>query len=121
MEKITVTSEKVNVNGRAGYIATATNGQAYTTTHRQNTREDAENVAVRLFKDGVRDGVYTHSDDMRSENVYDGSTECQRQTVKYHKGMARENFAQFKAAAILAVVGVGFLASLIMFIVSLLS
>ena len=120
MGEITVTSEKVNVNGRDGYIATATNGQAYTTTHRQNTAEDAERVAVRLFKDGVIDGHY-HYDDMRSEDVDDGSTEQPHQTIQYHKGMARENFAQFKAAAILAVVGVGFVASLIMFIVSLLS
>ena len=51
----------------------------------------------------------------------DGSQESPRQTLQYHKGMARENFAQFKAAAILAVVGIGFVASLIMFIVSLLS
>ena len=98
MGKITVTSEKVNVNGRDGYIATATNGQAYTTTHRQNTAEDAERVAVRLFKDGVIDGYY-HSDDMRSENLDDGSQAAPRQVVRYHKGTAWENFAEFRAAA----------------------
>ena len=120
MGKITVTSEKVNVNGRDGYIATATNGQAYATTHRQNTAEDAERVAMRLFKDGVIDGYY-HYDNMRSEDVDDGSKAAPRQVVKYHKGTAWENFAEFRAAAILAVIGLGMLASLFLLIASLLS
>ena len=118
MGEITVTSEKVNVNGRDGYIATATNGQAYATTHRQNTAEDAERVAVRLFKDGVIDGYY-HSDDMRSENLDDGSQAAPRQVVRYHKGTARANFAEFRAAAILAVVGIGAAISFLLLIFSL--
>ena len=118
MSEITVTSEKVNVNGRDGYIATATNGQAYATTHRQNTAEDAERVAVRLFKDGVIDGYY-HSDDMRSENLDDGSQAAPRQVVRYHKGTAWENFAEFRAAAILAVLGIGAVISFLLLIFSL--
>ena len=118
MSEITVTSEKVNVNGRDGYIATATNGQAYATTHRQNTAEDAERVAVRLFKDGVIDGYY-HSDDMRSENLDDGSQAAPRQVVRYHKGTARANFAEFRAAAILAVLGIGAVISFLLLIFSL--
>ena len=118
MSEITVTSEKVNVNGRDGYIATATNGQAYTTTHRQNTAEDAERVAMRLFKDGVIDGYY-HYDDMRSENLDDGSQAAPSQVVKYHKGTAWENFAEFRAAAILAVVGIIAAISFLLLIFSL--
>ena len=118
MSEITVTSEKVNVNGRDGYIATATNVQEYTTTHRQNTAEDAERVAVRLFKDGVIDGYY-HSDDMRSENLDDGSQAAPRQVVRYHKGTAWENFAEFRAAAILAVVVIVAAISFLLLIFSL--
>jgi hypothetical protein len=60
-----------------------------------------------------------HSDDMRSENLDDGSQAAPRQVVKYHKGTARENFAEFRAAAILAVVGVGTVVSFLLLIFSL--
>lgn len=77
MGEITVTSEKVTMNGRVGFVATATDGISYTTTHRQNTREDAENVAVRLFKDGVRDGVINKPTEShhRDEMAGDGSSD----------------------------------------------
>ena len=42
-----------------------------------------------------------------------------RQVVKYHKGTARENFAEFRAAFILAVVGIGAVISFLLLIFSL--
>lgn len=80
--EITVTSQKVSANGRDGFIATATNGYAYTTTHRQNTAEDAERVAVRLFKDGVIDGyIYNNT---HSESAGEGTQEAKRQVIRYY-------------------------------------
>ena len=51
----------------------------------------------------------------------DGEQVTPRQVVRYHKGTAWENFAEFRAAAILAVIGLGMLASLFLLIASLLS
>ena len=82
-----------------------------------NSRTDFEYIEGRKEKFSSQQKF----DDQRHLADDDGSQEAPRQTIQYHKGMARENFAQFRAAAILAVVGVGFVASLIMFIVSLLS
>ena len=65
--------------------------------------------------------VSSNSTDDRYLADDDGKQAAPRQTIQYHKGTTREKIAQFKAAAILAVVGVGFVASLIMFIASLLS
>ena len=112
---ITVTSEKVIVNGREGYIATATDGHSFTTTHRQNTAEDAENVAVRLFKDGVIDGVHASHDDMRDLNTDDGSTEQPRQVVQYYE-RAPFSLGKFIIAFIFVVVATVLMSPVIMYV-----
>jgi hypothetical protein len=87
--------------------------------HYRDTHYDTAGKPSQIQQDHTK--ASSNSADDRHLADDDGSQEAPRQTIQYHKGMARENFAQFRAAAILAVVGVGFVASLIMFIVSLLS
>ena len=65
--------------------------------------------------------VSSNSTDDRYLADDDGEQAAPRQVVRYHKGTAWENFAEFRAAAILAVIGLGMLASLFLLIISLLS
>lgn len=114
-------------NGK--YVAEAfdSNGQKfdYVASHdRQQTINTAVALAnageyYRPFGSGSVQLSNTTNDFFRD---YDPETKkTLRKVIRYHKGMKRENFAQFKASAILAILGVGFVASLFMFIVSLLS
>ena len=63
--------------------------------------------------------VSNNSTDDRYLADDDGEQVAPRQVVRYHKGTAWENFAEFRAAAILAVVGIGAAISFLLLIFSL--
>ena len=63
--------------------------------------------------------VSSNSTDDRHLADGDGEQVAPRQIVRYHKDTARENFAEFRAAAILAVVGIGVTISFLLLIFSL--
>ena len=63
--------------------------------------------------------VSSNSTDDRHLADDDGEQATPHQVVRYHKGTARENFAEFRAATILAVVVIGAAISFLLLIFSL--